>query len=382
MSRELGYVIVLTLVSVPLSAQSGKAPHGSISGTVYCTDTSTPCRFASVDLTPATAGHRPSPSSEEGSGLTAATDIQGHFELHDIPVGGYFVSPRLPGYFTVYDLAVAEYGGSPLQQKALDVAVQQVEIQSNQTISVALNLTRAGSISGTANYDDGGFGIDLPVQILRRDANGKWKPFVSSNGMGIRALVAGNIATDDRGRYRFATLPPGTYTVRVCLPDPDELTAGVLMIMAPGMSDTPRTNTLSVYLGGQSVPDDKSAIEIREGDDVAGQDMIVPTHNLWSLSGTVAGTFSGAQSSSRTLSLFDSSGKTLLRTADMSDAGEFSFTNLPGGSYRLTVNAACPNSAEQWAIGDTPLSSAISVQGDISDVLVHCTAQSVQASTL
>ena len=341
-------------------------PTGSLLGTVFCTDTGTPCRFASVDLIPA---HHTSITTinDEANSLTSATDINGHYELHGIPAGDYIVNARIPGYISESALAHTSEARIPANGEPITASLDRVAIVATKTSSMNVNMIRAGSISGMVTYDDGGAAIDLPVQILRRTPRGEWAVFVTNNGNGPRAMLDSLMSTDDRGRYHFANLPPGHYTVRATLPRVSDLVSGLLNTSGDSLG------RLSVFLEGQYQANDQSSVELTGGEDLTGENIIIPTQNLWRLSGAVDIDSASPQEAHGSISLLDSSGANVLRSTRLEDGGAFTFENVVSGSYRLSVDSSCAKPNEILTIADVPIATAISVQNDITDLELHCT---------
>jgi len=83
MKRTLYLYAFLSLLTVSLLAY----PHaGTIQGTITDLDTKQPLPGANVIL--------------DGTNMGAATDIDGHFEIQNIPVGSYSIRINMIGYKT------------------------------------------------------------------------------------------------------------------------------------------------------------------------------------------------------------------------------------------------------------------------------------------
>ncbi|HEY0307683.1 MAG TPA: carboxypeptidase-like regulatory domain-containing protein [Acidobacteriaceae bacterium] len=69
---------------------------GSISGHVYCADTSAPARFAQVTLTSV----RTTDTRDFNGGVqtSSTTGLDGSFQIQNVRPGMYYVAATLPGY--------------------------------------------------------------------------------------------------------------------------------------------------------------------------------------------------------------------------------------------------------------------------------------------
>src|SRR5882757_2961 len=96
--------LILPMLLATLSAWTQAAPAqapllGSVAGTVYCGDTSRPCRFTSVLLQAVNiqAGAKATTQSSYSASIT----LDGSFQITGVQPGTYYVTGQLPGYLTV-----------------------------------------------------------------------------------------------------------------------------------------------------------------------------------------------------------------------------------------------------------------------------------------
>ena len=175
---------------------------------MFCGDTSTPCRFASVTV-------QTLPPQDSGTSTTPAVsysttaDIEGRFSLTAVRVGDYYIVGGLAGYVSPYDYAANAFqDNASLRTKAIDAVLPHISVLAGKTAFSDLTLFRGAAMEGTVHYDDGAPAINLPVSIWFKDATGKWAQFHRNDtdpdllplGLGSR--------TDDKGHFRegrFAT---------------------------------------------------------------------------------------------------------------------------------------------------------------------------------
>ena len=116
-------------------ARAGSSAHGSVFGHVFCSDSHTPCRFASVliESTPAPTPQFSTRASKERHSYTATTDMDGAFSISHLLPGEYYGQARLPGYLSPSDLVTSELTPSARDfQKAVDAALIRCPIDDRQ----------------------------------------------------------------------------------------------------------------------------------------------------------------------------------------------------------------------------------------------------------
>ena len=164
---------------------TGTAIGGAI---VQISNTPPPSGLVSPPAPPATLGRFP---------MRVISDAAGHFVLHDLPKGSYTITANKPGY------ADAVFG----RRSPADTGNQSLVLGDGERRGdVTLPFWRFGAIVGTVVDEAGEPVIGIQVRAFRRAiVSGRLK--FSSFG--------NTYATDDRGVYRLASLPPGDYVVGI-----------------------------------------------------------------------------------------------------------------------------------------------------------------------
>lgn len=167
-------------------ALQAPAPHGSVTGTVVMSGTSTPIADAEVAIV-----------TPDGV-LETTTDNSGRFAISNVPVGRQTVLIRADGFFVESTVP-----NTPFVPRA-EVPVT-VTAGATPVAIPSVAMVRGGTVSGKV-VDP--LGSPLPfvrVQALRPDAG-----ILNSGG----TPDFGNRMTDDRGEYRMFFVPPGEYVIR------------------------------------------------------------------------------------------------------------------------------------------------------------------------
>jgi hypothetical protein len=343
-----------------------------VTGHVNCSDTHTPCRFASVILQPAqTVDHAEAVGLNklaesdwkalDSSSYSAATGIDGSFQINGVAPGDYYVHSVFVGYLDPYNLALTGALDSPAQSlEAIKKNVPRVTVAAGKITSADLTLVRGASLGGTIRFDDGGFAYLAAIRLYRKDSVGNWNKYGDSRIGGIRFDRTWN--TDDRGHFAVEGLVPGTYTVEATLPEPANL-GGLGVGLAIG-----GTNSLSVYNGDKSKLKDAVPIELTEGEDRSDVDITIPTTALHSLEGTVTANPDGRLVTKGTVRLLDPEDKTVLREVNLNKDGSFKFNLVLSGSYIVQVAAQAEGSVRQAASQYKTLTAPLPVESDISDL--------------
>lgn len=346
-----------TLLAQLPPAPPPTGPTGQVTGHVICGDTDGPARFASVQLIPEKPEQIGIPdvstlqksadftkaltvvmgSLMKGSGLSTLAAIDGSFTLAKVPPGTYYVVAQLPGYLSpLNQLSQQErLAASADAMKAVQQAAQKITIEANHSAQIDVRLERGGSLSGTVQYDDGAPASGVVPTLLVLQPDGKWKPL---------SLSLQPVPTDDRGRFRLSGLPAGKYAIQAALPTV-QASAGVGMAsvsMHMNMGDA-----LVVYSGGALREKDIKPVEVGNGDEVSGIDVVFPLSGLHTLSGTATAKFDNHPLNHGSVLLIDPDTRATLRTVLLDADGAFRLNYVPEGAYILKLAGAADAEARE-----------------------------------
>jgi hypothetical protein len=370
MRLHIAAVAAICCIFGNASAQSSQGPQGTVSGHLYCADSQTPCRFASVIIqsAPPIRDGKPVESDAPSHSYSSATDIEGAYQISGVAPGEYYALGKLQGYLSAYDLAVSMYSGdSSLSAQALEIALTRITVEAGRLTVSNLTLSRGASLGGTLHYDDGALAINLPVHLFRKDANGIWKPYTNTAGGYVLAPLGLEQHTDDRGQFHEPGLPPGTYTLEATLPQstfsPSTITG------TPSLNVSVATgNALRVYDGEKFRLREAIAIELHEGEQRSDIDIRLPTHGLHSIRGAVTAGTDQHTVTSGTVSLLDPGDKAPLRQAEIQNDGSFSFNYVVNGTYLVSIEPAPIRTGGKNAVPFASLTEQVIVETDISDL--------------
>jgi len=353
--RRLIAILVLA-VAAGASAQTHTAsgttapvpePTGVVTGTVFCSDTNQPARFAKVSLEPVhpadpapglKGSNFPRTGSYTANGVTSVdTGLDGSFTMTRVKPGSYYVIVSKSGYVSPrYMFTQKEIDApSPELRAIIERALPRVDIDNNRTAHAEVRLERGAAISGTITYDDGSPAGGLSVWLLHKDPNGKWGQLQSS---AFRS--AGMAYTDDRGHFRFSALLPDEYMLKA------DLTIGntrETSISGPG-GDVMFTQMMSYrsslpfYGEGFAHQADAKPIKLLAGQELTGQDMTLPISKLFRLTGRVVAGRNGHAVNAAELKLISKDdGKELTSSTIEREDGLFHFDFVPAGDYTLQI---------------------------------------------
>lgn len=270
---------------------------------------------------------------------TDITDASGQYLFSGLPAGAgqdYLVwvndtNNVLGELVPTYD---ADGGTAPASPSSAPTGVL---TSSLLEISSVLNLTTAGNLVQDFGYaplgHDAGEGLIGDTIFLDLDADGVFDAGEGLEGVLVRlyasdgVTVLANTYTNENGQYFFGGLAAGTYTVQVqtgTLPY-----SGLSNTVDPdGANDS--TSTVTIAAGGINLLQDFGYRDTTLPNTIGGT-IWNDTDADGTLEGMEAGRYSGV-----TVVLRDASGDIVATT--VSDAsGNYSFTNLPDGTYRVDV---------------------------------------------
>jgi hypothetical protein len=356
-------------------------PPGSVTGTVYCSDTNLPARLAEVVLVPASGG-----SADQR--LTGTTDLEGRFSIGKVPEGRYFVVANYAGYLNPLgnanqmDLDTLDAEA----RKHFESRLTSVTVSSKLPAPVSLRLERAAEIDGTVQYDDGSPAIGLRLSVKSKSEQNA----ATAAEPGSVTFAAGSEessrTTDDHGRFRLVGLAPGEYFVSVSVPTmSSEMSAG--HSLADIVASSPGGGALTVFLGGGLRASKAKPVKLATGEAMTDANISIPLSTLHTIRGRVVLKSNGAEPPAAILELVYADTGEVARVA-LAAGGGFAISYVAEGSYILravanseplpTVNvnadggvdiapgAGGLNTANQEGAGEMP----IMVTGEVAGVII------------
>jgi hypothetical protein len=321
--------------ALPPKAHKPAVVRGTVTGTVYCSDTNAPARLAQVSLIPVSGSPDPSMSWQ----TTVETDLDGRFAIGRVPEGTYYVSVDLDGYLNPVpreDRRLAEKTAEGAAPRKDDPAPA-VVVSSRQVAAIAITLERAGEIDGTVLYDDGSPAIGLHVSFQPKPD----KPAKDAMAtMGATSEETGSIflGTDDHGHFRILGVAPGEYLVNVEVPassgNHPEANQLVRQVAQSAIG-----SSLPVFFGDTTRASKAKAVKVGRGELVSGVDITIPLDKLHTVRGTVLLKSNGAPPTSAAVVLLYADTREMARAALAVD-GEFEFAYLPEDDYILQASAS------------------------------------------
>lgn len=350
--------LALLVYGLGINAQVAVPGRGSVAGKVFCADSNTPCRYATITLIPVPSG-RQIPSKASSPQYSSISNMDGTYLINDVPAGSYDISGYITGYVSsnVTSDSTANY----------DVANQvspesRIVVSDDQVTSTTLLLRRGGALSGNVHYDGGAPAINIPIHIYKKNSRGSWELYKPSPTTGALAALADISVTDDQGHFRQAGLPDGSYTVEASLPDRRALTEGLIDINAS------TNKTLQVFEGNGNSLNTAQAVDIRLGDEASGVDITLPTESLFTIQGAVQDQATGGEVSSGKVILLDGTSQTEMRYTEIGPDGSFAFDHVNTGSYILRIEAKSNDTlASRYGLVNAPLV----VEGNMTDLTLQ-----------
>ncbi len=379
--ERIGTLIAICLCIVVVDSAALAAPTGAVIGSVYCSDSNSPARFALVTLESVPEDNRAKPAKPtqlQGAGMnpTATTDLRGNFELRDIPPGRYYVIPYLRGYASPVS-SIDPEGASPsaIAQSLADATV--VEVEANHTVQIQIRLEHAASISGTVTFDDGSPAIGMSVDVFRQAADGGFVSIRNSLG-GPSGIFRQINSTDGSGRYLVDSLPEGHYVIAISTPTRTTGSMGSLLQGSGAYTlKAEYGDQLTVYTDQAMRLKDATPIELRAGSDIPGSNIVIPLAKLYTVAGFVEDAATEATVGRGAVQLLYADDQSVARFTTIDPSGKFRFNAVPSGSYVVRVANASqiagdPQQSGNQSVGLTYGSGQTNVQidRDVLDIVV------------
>jgi len=354
-----GGLLALALALAPIVA---RAQTGSVEGHVFCSDGNVPARGADVHLIPLESLLKQSGERKKTPlpALDSSTDFGGNYVFPSVPAGVYVVYAAKNGYSSDF----------PLVRKVLDRFTrddQKKLLAEFPQVTVGGGLARedvvihrGAAVMGRVSVDTGG--IPEPTSVTAT--------LVSSDLLGdvesvpgqkpIEFAVSGQI--DDRGAYRIAGLPAGTYRLQVRLSESYYrvfLNDNKIAVKAMRVG----TGNVTVFAPDALTERDAKLVRVGDGDELSGADISIPMSRLHSIGGIV--TQGGEPLAGAVLDIWSQGHKVMDSEATTMSDGGYRYDMLPAGTYTIVVGrmgkAASPAHAEGQItvqVGDTDVPDA------------------------
>jgi hypothetical protein len=381
------FFVSAVLAGALIQAQTADSQGpGSVSGHVSCADTNKPARLARVTIEPVD-DFRAAGVDAQGNivrrrsvatAILTETGADGAYSIDSLPPGQYYIVAELPGYLSPLTEFTSENMLVPNEQdeRRFREVLQRVTVTSEQTARMDFRLQRGGAIDGRVLYDDASPVIGAWINVLRKDEKLGWRPLTDI----ALSRFPSAPATDDRGHYRVAMLPPGEYLVSVEIRQEAMSVSGGAM---PGLM-VPKDSLRStqIYFGDSTSGDSARPLTLRHSEELTDADITVAMTKLHLVSGTVVAARDGHPIDRATISLVDAVQGNPIREAAVF-GGRFTMPLVPEGKYLLRISDAMDGQVQTapveggtgeslfvplhvYADGEQPLA----VSGDISGLTV------------
>lgn len=338
-NRILGLLSLFCVLS-PAFAQKA-APSATVSGTVFCADTNTPARLATVVLRPVLT-----PGAKSSADAAAAqqqlrnvqTQLDGTFTIPQVAPGSYYVMASLPGYISPLGKLGVKFQAlvnpDDALRKSLHDEIPIVTVQGNVGASINVSLERGASVSGTVTYDDGSPAPEMSIRLLTHKKD-KWVPIETGSANGMNGSSG---ETDDRGNYHISDLPESReYLIEADLSGSSSTEyvskIGTAVMAGPSF-------TLHFYSGGALRTKDAHPFALKLGEDRPGEDISLPLSKLHKIQGVVTAKSDGHTVTEAKLKLKFTDDQSELGSTDLEKDGTFSLSFVPEGDYTLSVDGA------------------------------------------
>jgi hypothetical protein len=359
---------ITLLLPVCCSAQQSEAvAKGTVTGRVICADTNLPARKAHVVLQPVvdtpvakiTSANSRRPLSVN---TLVETLLDGTFTIPNVSPGNYYVFVERLGYLSPLALLSREDLDHPTPQTAILIArlLTTVSVAPNRVSNVEVRIFKGAAISGTVRFDDGSPDVNAGIELLTKDAAGKWTPF-RTRPLGSQGLDG----TDDLGRYRISGLPGGEYLVKTNLALSD-----IVIDRLYGQAHLYQNSdkfSLGVYFADGLRQSDAKPVKVEEGEESSSVDISIPISKLHAVSGSVVEAGTGQAINAGSIAIVYSDGAELVSTEIGRDDRAFHFYFVPEGEYTLKATHVREVSSEVLSSGPESMTFTYSNEKKLRD---------------
>lgn len=300
----------------------------TVRGKVVYDDTGRPARYVMVAL-----AEDKKDSSSRYSLKYAKTDENGDFVLKNIKAGTYVPYIKSDGVLNLdsFNFSFSDRATSPVPVDFF----QKITVGGLGEFLVEVRAKRGGAVSGRISYADGEAAVGVRVEVLRKSGERYENTSTLYGGQ-----VNGTVTTDDRGVYRLAMLPAGTYIVRVIEP--------VSHSQNTSPYDNSRMNqssTLQTYFPEGEDMKKAKEIEITYAQEQTAIDITLPERQLFDISGIVIQKGNKQPIAKADIKFFrtneDNQSNIVYSGGNgtaSAKSGNWTLQNLPKGKYRIQVS--------------------------------------------
>jgi len=333
-------------------------PAGTVTGTVTCSDTQRPARFAGVTLIPVPddkPAAKTMPQKDKEADPAAAmkmardnmgsatmlheqTGLDGTYTISNVPPGDYYLSSSAPGY--VSTVAAAQAAAPPgTTGRKLFVGVPVLHVEANRMVRGDVTLDRGAALAGTVTFDDGSPAGSL-VMTLEKIEPAKSEDTAVEMVGSLALMFAGagggrSGFADDRGHYRVAGIPPGDYTIKAAMQVNTSFSMRQGLI---GAGNLVSASPLIFYAPGTVHKKDAAKITLGAGEERGDANIVINLMGMHSVSGRVASAVDHHGLNAGTVTVVDATDKEFKRTAVVDATGAFTVAFVPPGTYTLEVS--------------------------------------------
>ena len=373
--RKQWLFVLLCFLALPSCAQpqTQTAPEatGTVSGHVYCADTSEPARFATIMLQSAPHKDVAADSGQHISAMQAApasvrTGLDGSFRFPKVRPGNYFLIAEYAGYVSPLAKLSADQirSSAPADIEKIEKLLDKVTVAAGKEAAADVELERGASIAGTVRFDDGSPANEVQVLIYRQQKDGTLTSISLTNQIqSAFAAKPEGMQTNDHGYYRVSGLPAGKYIVETTFPTDTSSFGGLFGDPAISSIFSSDANALSVYSGNVFRRKDAKAFELVAGEERDGNDITIPLLGLHSVGGSVLALSDGHPINHGQLELLYADDKTRARKIGIDRDGRFGFFYIPEGEYILRVED--PGDSVEQLVHDSAYNS------HVDDKIIH-----------